>query len=40
MAVWALARLLPATHVAALRAARLPGEADPEVRAEWEETVR
>jgi epoxyqueuosine reductase len=40
MAVWALARLLPATHVAALRAVRLPGEADPEVRAEWEETVR
>jgi epoxyqueuosine reductase len=36
-AVWALASLLPRASFAALRAARLPGETHPEVRAEWEE---
>jgi epoxyqueuosine reductase len=39
MAAWALSRLLPAEAWAALRAERLPREADPEVRAEWEEAA-
>ncbi|MBV9378213.1 MAG: hypothetical protein JO320_24745, partial [Alphaproteobacteria bacterium] len=34
-AVWAIMRLAPA-QCAAERASRLPGEADPLVRAEWE----
>ena len=36
-AVWAAGRLLGADDFAALRAARLPGEGDPETRAEWGE---
>jgi epoxyqueuosine reductase len=39
MAAWALSRLLPAEAWAALRAERLAREADPEVRAEWEEAA-
>jgi len=35
MAVWALARLLGAEALAALRARHAPGEADPAVQAEW-----
>lgn len=35
MAVWALAQLLPAKAFAALRAVKLPEEADLDVRAEW-----
>jgi epoxyqueuosine reductase len=35
MAVWALSRLLDADAFARLRADRLAGEADPDVRAEW-----
>ena len=34
-AVWALSRLQDAATFAALRAARLPAEADPQVREEW-----
>jgi epoxyqueuosine reductase len=34
-AAWALSRLLPTADFKALRAARLPAEADAEVRAEW-----
>jgi epoxyqueuosine reductase len=34
-AVWALAQLLPPARFATLRAARLPMEADADVRAEW-----
>lgn len=34
-AVWALAQLLPAEEWQALRQARLPGEMDADVRAEW-----
>ncbi|MDA0703486.1 MAG: tRNA epoxyqueuosine(34) reductase QueG [Proteobacteria bacterium] len=37
MAVWALSRLLPPADFAALRAARMAGESDPEVLAEWTE---
>jgi epoxyqueuosine reductase len=36
MAVWALSRLAPAEDFANERTARLPGEADPDVRAEWD----
>ena len=36
MAVWALSRLLDADAFAQLRAERLEGEADPDVRAEWQ----
>ena len=36
MAVWAAGRLLPPEQLAAMRAERLPDEADPDVRAEWE----
>jgi epoxyqueuosine reductase len=36
MAVWALARLLPAAAFADLRNTCLPGETDPDVRQEWE----
>ena len=35
MAVWALARLLPASDFAALRQAHAGREADPDVRGEW-----
>ena len=35
MAVWALAQLLSADAFTSLRAARLPGESEPDVRAEW-----
>ena len=35
-AVWALSRLLPAPEFQALRRERRPGEADPEVAAEWD----
>ena len=35
MAVWALSQLLPAEAFAAVRAAKLPEEADLDVRAEW-----
>lgn len=35
MAIWALSRLLPGDAFAALRQARLPGEAEPDVREEW-----
>ncbi|MGQ0664169.1 MAG: tRNA epoxyqueuosine(34) reductase QueG [Pseudomonadota bacterium] len=37
MAVWALSRLLPPADFAALRAARVDGESDLAVRAEWQE---
>jgi epoxyqueuosine reductase len=37
MAVWALSRLLSASEFARLRDAHLPAEADPQVRAEWED---
>jgi epoxyqueuosine reductase len=37
MAVWALSRLLEAREFAKLRAMFLPGEADSDVRAEWNE---
>jgi epoxyqueuosine reductase len=36
-AVWALSRLLPPADFAALAAGRMNGEADPGVRAEWEQ---
>ncbi len=39
MAVWALRRLAGAAEFAALAAAHLPGESDPELRAEWEGTA-
>ena len=35
MAVWALSRLLPAAAFDALRARRIAGETDPDVRREW-----
>ncbi len=35
MAVWALSRLVPPAAFARLRTAHLPGEADPQVAAEW-----
>ncbi|MBM3554053.1 MAG: tRNA epoxyqueuosine(34) reductase QueG [Alphaproteobacteria bacterium] len=35
MAIWALARLLPAAEYDALRWEREPGESDPDVAAEW-----
>ncbi|MEX2454696.1 MAG: hypothetical protein WD470_08325, partial [Rhodospirillaceae bacterium] len=35
MAVWALARLLPAAEFARLRASHAPAELDPEVADEW-----
>ena len=38
-AVWALMRLLPGERFLALRAARLPAECDPDVRAEWGEVT-
>jgi epoxyqueuosine reductase len=37
MAVWALARLLPGAHFAALAAERLAEETDGDVRAEWQQ---
>ena len=39
MAVWALAQLLSASDFIALRAAKLPEESDPDVRAEWKAAV-
>ncbi|HUN49182.1 MAG TPA: tRNA epoxyqueuosine(34) reductase QueG [Stellaceae bacterium] len=37
MAVWALGRLADAAEIEALRDAHLPGEADPAIRAEWQQ---
>jgi epoxyqueuosine reductase len=36
-AVWAASRLMAPSAFAALAASRAPGEADPEVRAEWDQ---
>jgi epoxyqueuosine reductase len=39
MAVWALSRLLPVAELSALAAARLGGEPDADVRAEWRDAL-
>jgi epoxyqueuosine reductase len=39
MAVWALSRLVDPRRFAALGAAHLPGETDPDCRAEWETAI-
>jgi epoxyqueuosine reductase len=39
MAVWAAARLLPKERIAALAAARLGPETDPDVRSEWDRAL-